>query len=89
MSYQLLEQRFQAWATARADIHAAAVIGSYGRTIEYRADESSDLDLLFVTTEAEQYKQTAWLAEIGPLVSGIFDSNDHVAFAYALDFFTV
>jgi hypothetical protein len=42
-----------------------------------------------VTTDAEQYKQTAWLAEIDPLVSGIFDPNDHVAFAYALDFFTV
>jgi hypothetical protein len=89
MSYQSLEQRFHAWAAARSDIRAAAVIGSFGRTTHYEADESSDLDLLFVTTHAEPYKQTAWLTEIGPLVSGIFDPNDHVAFAYALDFFTV
>ncbi len=89
MSYQFLEQRFLVWASMRTDIRAAAVIGSYGRISQYRADESSDLDLLFITTEAEQYKQTAWLAEIGPLVSSVFDPTDHVAFAGALDFFTV
>jgi aminoglycoside 6-adenylyltransferase len=87
--YARLEAYVLSWARSRPDMRAAAVMGSRGRAMDYTADTGSDLDLLLVTTEPDSYRNTAWLAEIGPVVSAVFDPNDHVAFAGSLDFFTV
>jgi hypothetical protein len=89
MDYAVFEANLLAWLPQQADIRAAAVIGSRGRTTDHPADASADYDLLLVTTEPDSYRQTAWLAALGPLVSAVFDPNDHVAFAQSLDFFTI
>ena len=87
--YAQIEANIQAWLPTRPDIRAAAVIGSQARTGAYAADSSADYDLLLVTTDPDAYKQMDWLHAFGQVVSAVFDPNDHVAFAYSLDFFTL
>lgn len=89
MDYSTIESNLRAWLPAHPDISAAAVIGSRGRSRSYPADESSDLDLLLVTSTPDAYRHTGWLGDFGPLVSAVFDPHDHVAFAESLDFFAV
>lgn len=89
MDYAQIENNVRAWLPTRSDIRAAAVIGSHGRTGTYAADNSADYDLLLVTTTPDSYKQMDWLHAFGRVVSAVFDPNDHVAFAYSLDFFTL
>lgn len=87
--YARIEATIRAWLPTRPDIRAAAVIGSQARTGAYAADSSADYDLLLVTTDPDAYKHTNWLHAFGQVVSAVFDPNDHVAFAYSLDFFTL
>lgn len=87
--YAQIEANVRAWLPTRPDIRAAVVIGSHGRTGAYAADSSADYDLLLVTTAPDSFKQMEWLSSFGRVVSAVFDPNDHVAFAYSLDFFTV
>lgn len=52
----------KAWAETRSDIKAVAVVGSWARG---EAKSTSDLDLMILTSEAEQYKSDSrWLPEI-------------------------
>lgn len=52
----------KAWAEMRGDIKAVAVVGSWARG---EAKSTSDLDLMILTSEAEQYKSDSrWLPAI-------------------------
>jgi aminoglycoside 6-adenylyltransferase len=65
-AYEALIRRFITWAEAVPDIRAAVIIGSRAR-IERPADEWSDLDLIFMTTNPVFYLTTTdWLDQIGP-----------------------
>jgi uncharacterized protein len=50
------------WAIRRDDIRAMALVGSWARGNPH---PHSDLDLLLLTDEAEQYCDDHWVAEIG------------------------
>jgi predicted nucleotidyltransferase len=53
------------WASARSDIQALALVGSYARNT---ATETSDVDLVMITTNPEQYLQNpAWLLQFGEI----------------------
>ena len=59
-----LEEKFVAWARERDDIRAVLVVGSWART-DHPADEWSDLDIGFTTTQPQRYlASNDWLAEI-------------------------
>jgi aminoglycoside 6-adenylyltransferase len=61
-----LEERFVAWAQTRPDIRAAIVVGSQAR-VDHPADEWSDLDVAFTTTDPQRYLSTTdWLEDIAP-----------------------
>ena len=61
-----LEDRFVAWAQTRPDIRAAIVVGSWAR-VDHPADEWSDLDVGFTTTDPQRYlSRTDWLEDIAP-----------------------
>lgn len=89
LDYDTIERNITTWLAARPDVRAAAVIGSRGRASIYTADAGSDLDLLLIAAEPERFGGTAWLDALGPVVSAVYDPNDHVAFAHSLDFFCV
>ena len=62
---QEIEDRFVAWAAGCHDICAAFVVGSRAR-LDHPADEWSDLDIVFITTEPESYlTSTDWLTHMG------------------------
>jgi len=51
------------WASARSDIQALAVVGSYARGA---ATATSDLDLVLITTHPDQYLHNqAWIQKFG------------------------
>jgi len=53
------------WARARADVHAAVVVGSHARSA-MPADRWSDLDVFLVVDDPEPYAaDRAWVAEFG------------------------
>jgi hypothetical protein len=60
------------WAAARADVHAAVLVGSQART-DTPADEYSDADVvLFVDDPAPYVESAAWLEAFGtPLLTFI------------------
>jgi len=61
-----LEERFVAWAQTRPDIRAAIVVGSWAR-VDHPADEWSDLDVGFTTTDPQRYlSKTDWIEDIAP-----------------------
>lgn len=66
-----LTERIAAWATGRADVRAAIVVGSRARLTDRPADEFSDLDLLLVVDEPSLYLDSSqWVSEIGtPVVT--------------------
>jgi aminoglycoside 6-adenylyltransferase len=64
-SYEELLERFCKWAETRSDIRAAIVLGS-GARVDQPADEWSDLDILFWTTDPEHYLSTSdWVSNFG------------------------
>lgn len=67
--------RFTAWATARADVRGALVVGSRARTVE-PADALSDLDLMLITTRPRFYASTTeWLRQLGePVLTCTFST---------------
>lgn len=66
--YQQIEQNFIAFAENRHDIRAAFVIGSRAR-LDHPADEWSDMDIVFYTTNPDYYLQRQdWLDEIGDIL---------------------
>lgn len=63
--YLQLEQEIGAWCRERADILAALVIGSRGRTSP-PADDFSDLDLILFTTDPDIYADdSSWMNVLG------------------------
>lgn len=59
--------KLRAWAEDRADIRGVVLVGSQARDDDHRADEWSDVDVVIVTTDAEQYLDTSeWLESFGP-----------------------
>lgn len=66
--YKEIEQKFIAFAETRNDIRAAFVIGSRAR-IDHPADQWSDMDIVFYTTNSNYYlQQQEWLKKIGDVV---------------------
>jgi len=64
-SYEELIGRFLRWAETRSDIRAAIVLGS-GARVDHTADEWSDLDIVFWTTDPEYYMSTSdWVNNFG------------------------
>ena len=76
MNYSTLRSKwiesFLVWADVREDIRAVVVVGSLGRDGVQLADEWSDVDLLFITTDPKKYtKNSTWMEEIGPYWAGV------------------
>ncbi len=64
-AYERIIRRFLGWAESRADIRAAAVIGSRART-DHPADAWADLDLVVFVEEPARYTEDAeWVRELG------------------------
>lgn len=64
-AYEKLMDQFRNWAENRSDIRTVMVIGSRARTI-LPADEWSDLDLVFITTDPNYYlSRTDWIDRFG------------------------
>lgn len=58
-------KKFTQWASAQADIQALALVGSYARNA---ATETSDVDLVIITTNPRQYLQNpGWLLQFGEI----------------------
>lgn len=56
-------EAFNSWASARADVQAVALVGSYARDA---ASEGSDVDLLILTNDADGYvNDRAWVSLFG------------------------
>jgi endonuclease III len=55
IDYTQIESNLLAWLPTRSDMRAAVVIGSHGRATTYAADQSSDYDLLLITTAPDTY----------------------------------
>jgi aminoglycoside 6-adenylyltransferase len=71
-SYEKLIGRFCKWAETRSDIRIAYTLGSSAR-IDHPADEWSDLDIVFWTTDPKHYLSTSdWISKFGkPLLTFI------------------
>lgn len=66
--YKQIEQNFIEFAESRHDIRAAFVIGSRARS-DHPADEWSDMDIVFYTTNPNYYLQRQdWLDKIGDIL---------------------
>ena len=51
------------WASSQSDIQALALVGSYARNA---AKETSDVDLVLITTNRDQYlRDTSWIQNFG------------------------
>ena len=66
LTYEILIERFTAWADSHPDVRAALILGSRART-DHPADEWSDLDVMVFTHQPEQFiKSAAWALELAP-----------------------
>jgi aminoglycoside 6-adenylyltransferase len=87
VTWEELEGRLVDWATARDDVRTLIVVGSRARPEE--ADEWSDLDVAFATTDRRAYLGGVdWLDEIGEVWLAYVDplgTTRHVLFAGGLD----
>jgi aminoglycoside 6-adenylyltransferase len=65
LPYDVIIERYTAWAQTRPDIRAAAIVGSRART-DRPADQWSDMDLITITSDPQHYlANTDWLEAIG------------------------
>jgi len=91
-AYEVIVERFVAWAGGQTAIRAAVVIGSRART-DHPADEWADLDILILSSDRRRYlDDPEWTAELGePWITFVEDSPDprvrerRVLFAGGLD----
>lgn len=66
--YSQLEQTFTAFAQSREDIRAAFLIGSRART-DHPADQWSDMDIVFYTTDPDHYlRHREWVDSLGEVL---------------------
>ena len=66
--YKGIEQNFVEFAKKRDDIRAAFIVGSRART-DHPADQWSDMDIVFYTTDPRYYlQQQDWLDKIGEVL---------------------
>ena len=73
-AYEELMERFCRWAEVRSDIRAAILAGS-GARVDHSADEWSDLDIVFWTTDPENYLSTFdWVNNFGKPLFTFIDS---------------
>ncbi len=57
---------FVAWAAARPDIQAVALVGSYARNA---ATDRSDVDLVIIADQPDAYvRERRWMEEFGPVL---------------------
>jgi uncharacterized protein len=64
LEVEAFERSAAAWAEARADIRAAAIVGSWARDA---AREESDLDVVLLTTQPAAYTDhDDWIAGLAP-----------------------
>jgi len=62
--HQFLEE-ITNWASAQSDIQALALVGSYARNA---ATETSDVDLILITTNPKRYLQGSdWIQQFGTI----------------------
>lgn len=63
--FQTIIERYITWAQNREDVRAAVMIGSRARS-DHPADEWSDLDIIFATTDPGRYRSnTHWYESLG------------------------
>lgn len=63
MKIDLILSRVVEWAESRSNIMAVALVGSWARGT---AREDSDIDLMFLTPDATEYRnEEEWIHEIG------------------------
>ena len=68
MKIDLILSRVVEWAESRSNIMAVALVGSWARGT---AREYSDIDLMFLTPDATEYRnEKEWMQEIGWEVLG-------------------
>ncbi len=66
--YRDMQKKFTTWAQTRNDIRAAFVVGSQARQ-DHPADEWSDMDIVFFTSQQDYYLTTKdWLCNMGNIV---------------------
>ena len=75
-SYEKIIELFCKWAETRSDIRAAFVLGSKAR-VDHSADEWSDLDIVFITTNPyESYLSTVdWISSFGKPLLTLIDTS--------------
>ena len=63
MNVSAFLEAFTSWASARSDVKAVALVGSYARDA---ATDGSDVDLLILTTDLAEYiNDGSWLSLFG------------------------
>ena len=63
--YENIERNFVSWAQSREDIRAAFIVGSRARK-DHPADEWSNMDIIFYTSEQEYYLSNhEWINNFG------------------------
>ncbi len=64
-AYEQLTEAFVEWAQTEQAVRMAFVVGSRAR-VDHPADEGSDLDIVFVVTDANPYlSATGWIEGLG------------------------
>jgi len=81
MDLSLLRQQwiehFAQWVQSRKDIRTVFLTGSCGRDAQKPADEWSDVDIFFITSNPELYtRDNSWMRELGPLWAGTLPPNE-------------
>jgi predicted nucleotidyltransferase len=65
-AYDFIED-FMRWASARTDIQALALVGSYARDT---ATKTSDVDLVILTDDPQKYlNSTEWTEDFGSVIT--------------------
>jgi aminoglycoside 6-adenylyltransferase len=76
MFYEQIERNFFSWAQTVEDIRAAFIVGSRVRE-DHPADEWSDLDIIFYTTEQNHYlSNQEWLSNFGDICTSFIYETD-------------
>jgi aminoglycoside 6-adenylyltransferase len=74
--YRQLEKRIEKELAERDDVRGAFVVGSRARQRDHAADVWADLDVIVIAAEPALYvNDSAWLADIGPVVMTFADTT--------------
>lgn len=74
--YEKIEQNFVSWAQTVEDIRAAFIVGSRARE-DHPADEWSDMDIIFYTSEQKYYlSNQEWLSNFGDICTSFVSETN-------------